>query len=440
MLQKLKAFYHSHKNAPMIRVLYGFYSQMAHFCKSTPAALRLLRWKKKNAPVDKAICVCFLQQDPNCWNKSKALYDHLRKDDRFTVRLLCVPDPFDPDTGSTYRYFAEKGYDAIDARVGDGPWNTRENLGDWYDLQALQPDYVFYQQPYDGYLPICYRSRSVSQFAKICITPYGFGLTEELMACMEVDFYRSVHTLYAVSETEKKYNTRRFAPSHKLGIRHSKYLGTLVFSDFFRHRQEESPSWAFSKNDFRAIWTPRWSTDPKIGGSNFFRYKDFFPEYARQNPDADILFRPHPMAFSNFIQTGQMTRQEVDDYIACVEQGENTALDKEKGYDATFWQSDVLVTDVSAIIIEYFVTGKPIIFCETLPLTCTYLDFFKDILSVCYIARDSESLAGYLNQLKLGNDPLQEARQAMIRTLFGEDLTRTAKAIAEDLYQDHFGK
>lgn len=440
MLQKLRTFYHKHKNAPLVRGIYGLYAWSMDFSKSTVAALRLLRWKIKKAPINRPIRVCFLQQDPNCWNKSKALYKHLLADDRFAVTLLCVPDPFDPDTSSTFRFFAENGYNAIDARVGNGPWNAQENLGDWYDLQALQPDYVFYQQPYDAYLPLCYQSKSVSKYAKLCITPYGFALTKELISCMELDFFRRIYCLYAVSETEKAYNTRRFLPSHKLGIRHSKYLGTLVLSDLLSHQQERSPSWDFSQDGFRVIWTPRWSTDPKIGGSNFFRYKDFIPEYARKNPGVDLLFRPHPMAFSNFVRMGQMTQQEVDDYISLIEGGKNTSLDKEKGYDATFWESDVLVTDVSAIIMEYFATGKPIVFCEAKPLTCTYLDFFKDILSVCYIARDENEIAGYLDRLQKGDDPLLQKRQKMIRSFFGENLTATAAAIGEDLLRDHFGK
>lgn len=436
MLQRLKAFYRAHKNAWLLRTIYAAYAKTLRFCQNTVSAIRLLRWKFIQNDTGRPIRVCFLQQDPNCWNKSKALYDLMLKDDRFAVSLLCVPDPYDTDTGSTYRFFADNGYDAIDARVGDGPWSTMDSRGDWFDLQSIQPDYVFYQQPYDAYLPKAYQSRAVSKHAKICLTPYGFALTKELMECMEYDFLQSVYCLYTVSETERHFNAKRFALSHKLGIRHSKYLGTLVFTDLFRHKNEVSPSWDFSENCFRAIWTPRWTTDPKIGGSNFFRYKDFLLDYARENPITDILFRPHPMAFPNFIRTGQMTQQEVDAYIGQIEASANTALDHQKRYDATFWQSSVLVTDISAIIIEYFVTGKPIIFCETEGRSCTYLDFFQKILSVCYIAQDQNGVRRYLKQLQAGDDPLQEARITMIRELFGADLTSTANAIAEDLLRD----
>lgn len=440
MLQKLKAFYRAHKNTLLLRTIYAAYAKTLRFCKNTIAAVRLLRWKFVKNEAHRPIRVCFLQQDPNCWNKSKALYNLMLADARFDVSLLCVPDPFDPDTASTYRFFADNGYDAIDARVGDGPWSTMDSRGDWFDLQSLQPDYVFYQQPYDAYLPSAYRSNMVSKYAKICLTPYGFALTQELMECMEYDFFRNVYCVYSVAQAEMQYNAGRFAPSHKMGIRHSKYLGTLVLSDLFSHKDEASPSWEFSKNTFRAIWTPRWSTDPKIGGSNFFRYRELLPDYAKENPTVDILFRPHPMAFSNFIRNGQMTQQEVDTYVGQIEAGANTALDREKGYNATFWQSSVLVTDVSAIIIEYFVTGKPIIFCEAQTRTCSYLAFFEKILSVCYVAKDEQDIRRYLNQLQAGQDPLQDARTAMIRELFGDNLTGTAKAIAEDLIADYSRK
>ena len=440
MLQKLKAFCRSHEKTPPLSWAFWLHRKGFAFRRNMAAIFRLRRLKRKEKPVDRPIRVCFLQQDPNCWNKSKALYDLLQADDRFQVTLLCVPDPFAEDTASTYRFFASTEPGAIDARIGEGPWSTTENLGDWFDLQSLQPDYVFYQQPYDAYLPQAYQSTVVSGYAKICITPYGFALTKELLECSEYDFYQSVYNAYSVSPTEKDFNTKRFALSHKIGIRHTKYLGTLVFSDLFSHQEEQSPSWDFSKNSFRAIWTPRWTTDPKIGGSNFFRYMEFFPNFAKENPTVDILFRPHPMAFSNFVRNGQMTQDEVDAYIGRIEAGANTALDQQKRYDATFWQSNVLVTDISAIIIEYFATGKPIIFCETQERLCTYLDFFEEILSVCYVAQNQEDVSRYLLQLQAGDDPLQPARIQMLHKLFGEDLTATAAAIAEDLIADSSGK
>lgn len=47
------------------------------------------------------------------------------------------------------------------------------------------------------------------------------------------------------------------------------------------------------------LWTPRWSTDPYIGGSNFFNYKDIMTRLVKQNKNILFIFRPHPLMFEN---------------------------------------------------------------------------------------------------------------------------------------------
>lgn len=435
MKEYLKRYLQEHPDNQALQWMRQTWRGTKSFLKDTAAAFWLLQWK---LPVSRQfpIRVCFVQQDPNCWNKSKALYDLLKEDPRFSVSLICVPDPYDLDTESTYRFFRDNGYDAIDARVGNGPWNTVTGEGQWFDIRSLKPDYLFYQQPYDGYLPESYRSHRVSRYARLCHTPYGFALIRELLECMDRDFCRHVYRTYSVSELEKQYNQREFPISHRLGLRKAVYYSPLVFSNFFKEQAKESPSWTFSKNTFRAIWTPRWTTDEKLGGSNFFRYKDFFPAYADAHPETDILIRPHPMAFDNFIRTGQMTKEEVAQYIQSCNRRCNMAIDTAKNYDSTFWQSNVLISDVSAVIVEYFVTGKPIIFCQTEKHGSTYLSSFEQICSCCYIAENQKHLEYYLDQLKQGIDPLAQKRSEVIQELFGCDPTQAPAMIRDDLIAD----
>ncbi len=166
------------------------------------------------------------------------------------------------------------------------------------------------------------------------------------------------------------------------------------------------------------------------------RHKDFLPKYAEENPNVDVLFRPHPMTFDNFIKTGEMTAEEVADFIKKRNDCHNTSMDNSKEYGATFWQSSVLLTDISAVVIEYFVTGKPIIFCTSNNADVTYLNFFNKILSVCYVAKNESDIAMYLEQLKTGNDPLKSKREDMIKNIFGEDLSQTPSRIANDIVED----
>ena len=64
----------------------------------------------------------------------------------------------------------------------------------------------------------------------------------------------------------------------------------------------------------KVLWTPRWSTDPYIGGSNFFKYKDVILGLARKKKDILFILRPHPLMFDNFVKTSEMTETEVIEF------------------------------------------------------------------------------------------------------------------------------
>ena len=74
------------------------------------------------------IRVLFLVIDSNTWNKLKPLYDAMRQRENIELKIVCMmPMPKQQDTSVTYRYFKDHGYDCIDARVGDGPWDVDDN-------------------------------------------------------------------------------------------------------------------------------------------------------------------------------------------------------------------------------------------------------------------------------------------------------------------------
>ena len=161
-------------------------------------------------------------------------------------------------------------------------------------------------------------------------------------------------------------------------------------------------------------------------------YKDALLDFAKEHGDISFLFRPHPLAFANFIKTGEMSEDEVAKYKQNISELPNVCLDIEKEYVATMWNSSVLVSDFSGVIPEYFVTGKPIIYCETNMILQPTEDFTK-IISGCYCVKNEEELFHWLMELKSGNDPLYEKRQLIIEELFGEKLNHASDMILHEL-------
>lgn len=446
MLSKLKMFLKSHRNNFFVRFLYKIKNcrdAILGFFKDLSSRKRLKKLQKKFSYISKErklngkINVVFLVANPNTWNKLKPLFDEMNQKERINTFILCCPEPNKQDTSTTYNYFVSNGYKCIDARTGDGFDGETKKAGEWFDLKQLNPDYVFYSEPYNHYLPKIYRSNAVSKYAKVCLTIYGIMLSKDFIKMVHHQFYRDVYCYYASNVDDCEININYYKKNHKMGIQKTKYLGYMAFSDIVNAEKKESKSFEFSKNEQRTMWTPRWTLDESLeSGSNFFKYKDVLFKYAEENPDFDILYRPHPMALDNFIKTGKMSVEEVNEFKQKCSDMPNVSLDDQKEYSASFWKTNFLVTDSSSIIVEYFVTGKPIIFCDTLSNCTDYLPYFRKLLESCYIISNEQELIQKINDLRAGKDELKDLRKQYFTEFFGDDLLSIAGKIADDVIDD----
>jgi len=378
------------------------------------------------------IHVVFVMQYVPSWGKVSMLFDSLLKEDAFEVFLVCLPEDLLARENETHRYFLDKGYDAINAKKDDGSW---------FDLKQLKPDYVFYTRPYDYYMPAEFQSHNVCMYTKICDITYAINLDYPIAEMIfSESFYR--HTYMNFVEMEgglvEMYQSIQ-KRGHQKGLLHSACFGYIALDEFLAvDHSVPSESWDFSNHDFRVIWAPRWTTDKKLGGSNFFTYKEFLFDYFRKHDNMDMLLRPHPLMFQNFLRTGEMTEEEVAEYRQKIENEPNMAFDSQKEYVSTFWQSDVLISDYSSIVAEYFLTEKPIIFCRT-NLEIELLDNMNKMLEGCYVVDSEAELADCLDYLSKGLDEKKELRLAAKEELFGKTLGRSVELITAWLRSD-FGK
>jgi hypothetical protein len=376
------------------------------------------------------INVVFLIQYIPSWNNYKPIYNAMLKDASVNPYIVCVPNDLNcsADENEVYKHFADNGYECINAKNPDGSW---------FDLETVKADYVFYSRPYNHFMPSVYQTSAVARYAKICDVLYGMIFYKEMYKdLINRDFFMWCYCFYADSVGERDFNIGQFASPHKKGLQRSVYLGHPGLTQIVRSRDESSSSWDFSKGGFRIMWTPRWTTDEKHGGTNFFKYKDFLVSFAADNPDADLLFRPHPLAFKNFIEKGLMTEAEVAEFKKHCAESSNMRIDQNKEYAGTLWNTDVLVTDVSGIMFEYFVTGKPMVFCN-LPVGLKYVEEVNKLLEGCYIINNASELEEVLIQLKNGNDTLKEKRHKIIEELFGDKLDNADRLIVEDIKKDY---
>ena len=397
----------------------------------------LIRFIKKilKQPIN-LVFVCYR---PQVWDSLKTVFEACICDEKFNVTIVAVPNKKQlPNLGFSHEIYesegAEEFFKDYPCRVINGyNYETQK----WFNLKNLKPDYLFYQRPYNITRPKYHKSNKVSKYTKILYVHYasniiGNGILEE---SYPIDFIKDVDTIFVQDEFDKNLIANHIKNNN---LKTKTILtGFPRYDNLEQYKNIDSNNWnIYPKQDlFRIIWTPRWSTNE--GNCNFFEYKDLLLDYAKNNTDIDFIFRPHPQAFLEWAATGELPEEKANEYRLRYESINNAKIDTQKEYLTTFYSSDVLITDISSILAEYFLTGKPIIYCHK--KDC-FNDFSRKLSEGFYWVHNWQELKQTIEMLKSGNDPLKEKRQEIIKSEFYIPEQGAGYTIKELIKKDFYGK
>lgn len=416
MLEFAKRIYHKYSDLKIFSLVNDVYMN-GFFVTNLMANMRVKKIAKCDKMHELPIRVLFICQRTETWSKMCSIFEKMLEDKRFYTRVVALDLPNEIGTGKTYQYLMN----LYGTNVIDG--SNQE-----FDVKEWKPDYVFSNNPYDQYYPSRYRSNATSRYAKNCYIDYGYEFsTTTLKVVLEKRYLRNVYLFFAENSFVADYNINRYKCAHAKGERKTLNIGYPAFEYFFQQKKEKDD------DKFTVVWTPRWTDDKKLGGSNFLNYKDNILKFSFKNNDIKLIFRPHPMTFEHFISIGKITGEEVEQYLSCFNGSENREYDKKADYTESFWKSDVLLTDFSSIMIEYFLTDKPIIYCDTgaemNPSVCK----MREALYVVYSWEEAEQIIMNLYQ---GIDPLKEIRKNVRKELFGSNFTSISELFLEAICDD----
>lgn len=366
-------------------------------------------------PHDGPVRVGFIAQMPEVWDKQMGLFQTMLEDPRFEPGVLYVK-PYDivrqkiTDDGSRDRDFYVSACGA-------------EHVTDWFGDETPdldQYDYLFYDRPYNHYLPEALQTTRAVSHARLCMINYGADDWE--MPFLYTDFAMGIRLWFASNTHESVIHQAVFGRSRYHRVFDVGYPAFDLY-----HALDSVPG----KN--RILWTPRWSYDAEVGGSHFFEYVHQMIDFAKTHP-VTLVMRPHPLMFDNLVSKGLMTEEEVRALKQrCAEAG--IRFDANRVVADTFRETDILVSDYSSILGLFMATGKPVIYCPSgIPLN----DECRQLTDAMYPAESWEALEQALNQLIAGEDPMKEKRrQAVSRTVLKKQ--HAAAAIADIIYRDYAG-
>ncbi|MBR1684195.1 MAG: CDP-glycerol glycerophosphotransferase family protein [Clostridia bacterium] len=399
----------------------------------------------RRVPSGDKIRIGFILQVPNNWAVVESLYLAAKADPEVEPVILLMPEV-------DFQYYLRMTgvHPESVLRYAEGHFTESDRCisvydpksGAWTDPKSLALDYVFIPRPYDTYLPRPYRASRLRRITRVAYVPYSTPLMDDWNLMYNMHFIRNLSLIFCEKQFSYDYVRARLRPTVRSGDTKVFLTGFPKFDLNTAASDTESPLWPRKKSRgiMRVIWTPRWTTDPRLGATSFFTFMEQMPRLARECESIDLVFRPHPLAFENFIARGEMTEDEVAAYLAQFSPEHHLALDTSRTYYDLLWSSDVLISDVSSMLLDYLMTGKPILFCPTPAGKTTTEDprfAIRDILDGLYIVRSFEEIRQTLAMLQGGVDPKRETRLRLAREMhrdghIGEDILGLIK-------KDYFG-
>lgn len=337
--------------------------------------------KLKSHHLTKPYRVGFIVQFFPIWDKQIDIYEEMLTRKDIQVFMFVIPD-YDLKNNkisNTYKdnNFIKKYKDAI---------KVLDDQGNWLDLRQYNLDYIFYPRPYDGYLPKQYRSDEISKYCRCCYIPYGLTGSENFDDT-NLLFFDNIYCLFMDSDYQKELVKSRYPISYKLGIKKIFSLGYPVLARFLDYPK--------SKKLRTITWTPRWSMDSVIGGSNFLKYCDNFLKLI-ENKRYNYIFRPHPMMFDELIKKRYIDEEFKITFLKKLSEN-NVLFDITSSIEDIFKKTDILITDYSSIIPQFFLTTRPMIYCTGgIPLNEDY----SEIMKYSYTANNWKDVLKYIELIE----------------------------------------
>lgn len=384
-------------------------------------------------PRGEKIRVGFLLQVPNNWAVLQPVYEAALADDRVEPVVLLMPELEFFCYVKLTRVHWEKTYAFGAERFGERAvrlWDAEKKT--WMLPESLELDYIFLPRPYETYLPFCWRASALRRVTRVCFVPYSSPLLDDYCLMYNTHFIRNVNLIFCEKQHSYDYVSARLKPTLRSGDQKVFNPGFPKFDDIPSGMGQESRVWPAPRRPgvLRVLWTPRWTLDARLGGTSFFRYREEMIRWAEEDAAVNLVFRPHPLALETYVREGWMTAQERDAFLARCEACPNAAVDRSSTYFDTFWSSDVLITDVSSMLMDYMLTGKPILYCPT-PAGNRFSDdpslAIRPFLEGMYVVRSMEEIRARAEAIRRGEDPLKPTREKLAAEMrrtghIGEDI------------------
>ncbi len=326
----------------------------------------------------KPIKVVFLGLYFESWDALDEIYQKMVKDPRFEPVVVSMPRKLTGQLAyaqedKSHDFFESRGIPHVRLNTGGSGSQNQDGLK---VLKDLAPDYVFVNYPWQRNYQPAVRFDQLADFTRLAYVPYfslvmvdepddepGGGQAGSLVA---THIYKQrLHQLASLIFTQDKNVLEAYGQTER-GNSYVHFLGSPKIDALRKDALEGKASWPIKGSGYRVVWAPHHSYSPHwLNFGVFARIKDQMLDFAKQNPDIQIVLRPHPFLWGTLTDRKVVSEQELSTWRSAWDELDNTSVDEDGSYAELFLATDVLVTDGISFLGEYpLIAGKPTVFFE----------------------------------------------------------------------------
>jgi CDP-glycerol glycerophosphotransferase (TagB/SpsB family) len=326
----------------------------------------------------KPIKVAFLGLYFEAWDALDEIYRLMLEDPRFEPVVISLPRKLTGQLAyageeKAHEFFESQGIEHL--RFNSGGQDS-QNTDALEQLELLEPDYVFVNYPWQRNYQPAMRFDQLVSFTRLAYVPYfslvmvdepddepGGGQGDAPVATHL--YTQRLHQLASLVFTQEKLVVDAYALTER-GNSYVHFTGSPKIDNLRREAQQGKSSWPLSGEKFKIVWAPHHSYSPHW--FNFGVFSKIYIQmldFAKQNPNIEIVLRPHPFLWGTLTDRNVLTVEELSSWRTSWDALVNTYVDEDGSYAELFLATDVLLTDGISFLGEYpLVTGKPTIFFE----------------------------------------------------------------------------
>lgn len=341
------------------------------------------------------ISVLFVVSELSMW-KTESLYVEMLNSQRFNPILLLIPSIKTPHKiNDVIEYANQKGY-------------IYETISKDETIQdRFSPDIIFYQQPYENFIPSKY-FYDKNLHSLICHVNYCFrnilnkGAINQYLLNIAWHFYAE-NDICLLEQSRYMIN----------GGRNQIATGLPFMDDLSKPKSDFKDPWKWKDSRKRIIYAPHHSiTDgDNVSWGTILRYGDFILECAKRYTHETVwIFKPHPFLRGKLEKIWGVERTNA--YYQSWSSMENSQCE-EGEYNAIFKHSDAMIHDCGSFSLEYLYTGNPVMYLydedrvqHDVPLS----ELTKKSLDVHYKSYSEGDIERFITDIIKGNDCLKKQR------------------------------